>query len=188
MEPRRKTNKKIKSTNIPVEYLKNIKNVFTTAFKSRLGKREIFVEGRMFPEELILCVGYLPNPKGLRQMNFEASIDHSGKDVVEKMNICIDAISSMMDQYLDSGEEMELPLEWTPYDFEKTKVYLRTSGRNTVLENQANEILGVDPHDALYTEGHNDLGLEGENNDSEYEETIKEVNEKLRKKKTDFQH
>src|SRR5690348_2034795 len=102
MEPRRKTNKKIKSTSIPAEYLKNVKDVFTKAFKKRLGNREIFTEGRMFPGELILCVGYLPDPGGLKQTNFEASVDHTGKDVFEKMGICIDAISSMMDQYLES--------------------------------------------------------------------------------------
>src|SRR4051812_22287578 len=153
MEPRRKTNKKVRSTSLPPEYLKNVKDVFVKAFQKRLGKREIFVEGRLFPEELILCVGYLPDPKGLRQTNFEASIDHASKDVFAKLGITIDAIAGMMDQYLESGETMELPLEWKQYDFDKTKVYLRTSGRNTNLESEANKILGVDPNDALYVEG-----------------------------------
>jgi hypothetical protein len=185
MEPRRKTNKKTKSTSIPAEYLKNIKSVFTKAFKERLAGREIFVEGRLFPSELILCVGYLPDPEGLRQTNFEASIDHGGKDVFEKMGICIDALSSLMDQYLESSETLELPREWTPYDFEKHQVFLRTSARNTVLENEANRILGVDSNDALYTEGEDpleDLAKKSEGDD-EYRKTIEQVNEKLRKKK-----
>lgn len=187
MEARRKTNKKIKSTSLPPEYIKNIRDVFVKAFQKRLGKREIFVEGRMFPEELILCVGYLPDPGGLRQTNFEASIDHKKKDIIEKMNVCIDAIAGMMDQFLESGEEMELPLEWTEYDFEKKKVYLRTSGRNTSLENEANKILGVDPNDALYVEG-DDLDkldeelAEVDDDDPDYAETIEKVNEKLRQK------
>ena len=183
MEPRRKTNKKIRSTNLPAEYVKNISEVFTKAFKKRLGKRKIFVEGRMFPEELILCVGYLPDPKGLRQTNFEASIDYKSKDIVEKLGICIDAISSLMDQYLDSKEELELPREWTEYDFEKTKVYLRSTSRNTVLEKEADKILGVDSNDALYTEGDDldqmDAELKG---DGDYDETMKQVDDKLNKK------
>ena len=179
MEPRRKTNKKNRSTSLPAEYVKNIKDVFTKAFQKRLGKREIFVEGRMFPEELILCVGYLPDPNGLRQTNFEASIDHKSKDIVEKMGVCIDAISSMMDQYLESGEEMELPREWTEFDFEKHKVYLRTSARNSNLENEANKILGIDSNDALYSEGDEDVDTD------EYKETMDKVNEKLRRKKSE---
>ncbi len=179
MEPRRKTNKKVKSTSLPVEYVKNIKDVFSKAFKTRLGKREIYVEGRMFPTELILCVGYKPDPKGLRQINFEASIDHTGKDVFEKLGVCIDALSSMMDQYLESDESDELPVEWTSFDFEKQKIYLRTSGRNTNLENEANKLLGVDPNDVLIIEGEaSDLEA-----DPDYEKTIQEVNEKLQRKK-----
>lgn len=197
MEPRRKTNKKIKSTSLPTEYIKNIKDAFKKAFKKQLGKRDIFVEGRLFPEELILCVGYLPESGGLRQMNFEASADHKGKDVFEKLGICVDAISSIMDQYLESKETLELPLEWTAYDFEKNKVFLRTSSRNTNLENEANKILGVDPNDALYVEGDDldkiDAAMAEKSddddtpddlaNDPEYRETIKQVDEKLRRKK-----
>jgi hypothetical protein len=205
MEPRRKTNKKIRSTALPPEYLKNVKDVFTKAFQKRLGKRKIFVEGRLFPSELILCVGYLPDPKGLKQTNFEASIDHSGKDVFEKLGITIDAIAGMMDQYLESGETQELPLEWTQYDFDKTKVFLRTSGRNTELEKEANKILGVDANDALYTEGDElekmdeslakdlasdstsdeDTGVpmsEDLADDPDYQETMRKVDEKLKKK------
>jgi hypothetical protein len=186
MEPRRKTNKKVRSSNLPAEYVKNIKDVFKKAFQKRLGKREIFVEGRMFPEELILCVGYLPDAGGLRQINFEASIDHKTKDIVEKMGVCLDAISSMMDQYLDD-EDMELPIEWTEFDFEKQKVFLRSTSRNSNLENEANKILGVDPNDALFTEGDEldqmDAKLKEEGDDDlEYEETIEKVNEKLRQK------
>jgi hypothetical protein len=192
MEPRRKTNKKVRSTSLPAEYVKSIKDVLKKAFQKKLGKREIFVEGRMFPEELILCVGYVPDAAGLRQINFEASIDHKTKDLVDKMGVCLDAISSMMDQHLDD-EDMELPIEWTEYDFEKKKVFLRSTSRNTNLENEANKILGVDPNDALYIEGEDaldkiDADLAKPEEDLEYEKTIEKVNEKLRQKNPNKKH
>lgn len=174
MEPRRKTNKKIRSTNLPPEYLKNIEELFNKAFQRQLKGRKVLVEGRMFPQELILSVGYLPDPKGLRQVNFEASIDHSAKDVFEKLGVAVDAISSLMDQYMESEEALELPLEWTAYDFEKTKVFLRTNGRNTQLESEANKLLGTDTNEAFYSEGEDD---------TEFSETMKEVDEKLKGKK-----
>ena len=173
MDPRRRANRKTKSTNLPVEYLKNIKEVFEKAFIKDLNQRPIIVEGRLYPDELALSVGFKLEKEGLRQQNFEASIDYKGtNEIVKKVNACVDAISSMVEQYFEHKGELEFPLQWTKYKFENEEIHLRSSTRNTELENEANRLLGIDANEALYSE---------EMADEQLEEIYKKANEESQK-------
>jgi hypothetical protein len=150
MEPRKKSKKSRKSTSVPPEYLKTIQKLFTDAFKKELGTKPLFLEGRILSDEILLSIGFKTDPKRLTQINFEASIDHQGSDVFQRMGICVDALSSMMEHYFKTGDKEELPVYWTEFDVGKDKVFLQISARNTELENEANRLLGEDPNDALY--------------------------------------
>ncbi|MGE3974220.1 MAG: hypothetical protein AB7F59_06820 [Bdellovibrionales bacterium] len=149
MEPRKKSQKKRTSTNFPPDYLKSIQKLFTDAFKKHLTGKALYLEGRILSDEILLSVGFKPDPKGLVQINFEASIDHSGADVFPQVGVCVDAISAMMEHYFKTGEKEDLPKLWQEYPVGKNKVFLQVSARNTDLENEANRLLGIETNDAL---------------------------------------
>lgn len=151
MEPRKSVVGPLQSTSVPQDFLSQVREALQEAFGDRLKDRKLYLEGRIFPTEIILSVGLKPDPKGLRQINFEASADYTVKNLMEQMGLCADAISSMLEQYLDADGDIEFPLIWTKFEINKKAVYLQTSGRNTELEAAADRILGVDPNKQLYT-------------------------------------
>src|ERR1041385_6304657 len=134
MDPRKKTSVPRKSTNLPKEFLDNVTAVFSKAFKKELKGRPVIVEGRMYPDEILLSVGFKEAAEALRQTNFEASIDHKNKDVLKKLNLCVDAISSMMEQYFAADGDLDFPRQWQPFPIEKETIYLQSSARNSELE------------------------------------------------------
>jgi len=152
------------STNFPPDYIKEIKTVFQKAFVKKLQKRTLFVEGRIQKERAILSVGFKPEPKALKQINFEASISHKTNDLFKMVGICVDAISSMMDHYFEQDSSNGLPTIWTEFEFDGQKLLLQVSGVNTELENKANRILGLPRTDAL-------VDIPEEENVEEEEET-----------------
>jgi hypothetical protein len=157
MDPRKKSNQPRKSTNLPKEFLDNVRQVFTQGFKKQLKNRPLFVEGRIYTDEILLSVGFRESEKALRQTNFEASIDSNGKDVLKKLETCVDAISSMMSQFFEADEELDLPRKWQGFPFEKETIYLQYSGRNTELEAEANKLLGLKTGDELLIDESEDL-------------------------------
>ncbi|HEX4924577.1 MAG TPA: hypothetical protein VFV50_10840 [Bdellovibrionales bacterium] len=157
MDPRKKSRSPRKSTSLPKEFLDNVKDVFTKTFKKQLKGRAIIVEGRIYPDEVLLSVGYKESPKALRQTNFEASVDSNGKDVLKKLELCVDGISSMMSQYFEADEDLDLPRNWKAFPFEKDTIFLQYSGRNTELEAEANKILGLKRGDELMIDEAEDL-------------------------------
>ena len=145
MNPRLKTSKKW--TTFPKEYVKQIEQVFKANFKKDLKESKLVVEGRIYPEEILLRVGVLEKGR-LAQSNFEVSIGHF-KDksaAIEQIYVCIDAAASMMTEYFqnqDDEEGIDFPRHWTEYEFNKQKVYLQFTTENSDLEKEANKLLGV---------------------------------------------
>lgn len=158
-------------TEIPKEFTSKVAEVFRRQFGIEAQHGKFMVEGRIYPEEMILRVGYLEEGR-LRQLNFEASMDLSQdksaetvlqeaagsadsdvealenpnpeSDTMRKLYTCVDAIGSMFEELFDSGEDdedLDLPLRWRPYDFEGSTVYLQLSTINTDLESEADRIL-----------------------------------------------
>jgi hypothetical protein len=142
MNPRLKTSKK--STAFPKEYLTQIEEVFSENFKAQLKGSQLIVEGRIYPEEILLRVGIREKGR-LAQSNFEVSMNYSAKqkDAVERIHDCIDAAASMMNEFFQAGEsEADFPRTWQEYEFNKRAVYLQFSTENSDLEAQADAILG----------------------------------------------
>lgn len=143
MQPRLKTSKKW--TAFPQEYQAQIETVFKENFSVQLGQNKLVIEGRIYPEEVMLRVGI--NEKGrLTQANFEVSMnyDPKKKDAVDRIHNCIDAAASMMLEHFETDGEAEFPRIWQEYPFQDQKIYLQYTTENTDLEAQANALLGED--------------------------------------------
>lgn len=157
MQPRLKTSKKW--TAFPKEYTDQIETVFQENFSSQLGQGKLVIEGRIYPEEVLLRVGI--NEKGrLSQPNFEVSMQYDAKkkDAVDRIHNCIDAAASMMMDYFDGEGETEFPRTWQEYPFQGQKIFLQFTTVNTDLEAQANALLGED-EESLVTEEENEDAL-----------------------------
>lgn len=141
MKPRLPTSKKW--TDFPAEYISQIRDVFTKGFEVQLQDCELFVEGRIYPQEILLRVGVL-EPGRLAQANFEVSISYSAEkqDAIDRIYNCIDAAAGMMSEYFESDGGAEFPREWKEFDFDNQVLYLRFSTVNTRLEAQADALLG----------------------------------------------
>ncbi len=150
MDTRKKSKGPRTSTNLPKEFLDNVRQVFTKGFKKQLKERPLYVEGRIYPDEILLSIGYKDSAKSLKQTNFEASMDNvNNKDIIKKLEACVDAISSMMMQWFEANEDLDLPRQWTAFQLDGQTVHLQYSGRNTELEAEANKLLGQKTDDEL---------------------------------------
>ncbi|MFN7454352.1 MAG: hypothetical protein ACK5RO_06790 [Pseudobdellovibrionaceae bacterium] len=144
MKPRLKTSRKW--TAFPEEYRTQIEDVFRQEFSQMLGDSKLIVDGRIYPEEIVLRVGFLEKGR-IAQNNFEASASYKaeGNDAMDNMANCIDAVASMMSDFFQAGEEgIEFPLSWQEYEFEGRKIWLQFSTENSDLEKEADRLLGVD--------------------------------------------
>lgn len=150
MNPRLKSSKKW--TAFPKEYSDQIQAVFTENFVQHLEGGDLIIEGRIYPEEVMLRVGYLEKGR-LAQANFEVSINYSQEkqDAVKRIHNCVDAAASMMMEYFENDGEVDFPYTWKEYPFQGNKIYLQFSTENSSLEEQANKLLGVD-ESSLYHE------------------------------------
>lgn len=156
MNPRLPSSKKW--TAFPADFIEQISQVFRDEFKAHLSKSKIIVEGRIYPEEVLLRVGCLEMGR-LKQNNFEISMSYSyeKQDAVDRIHDCIDAAASMMSEFFESAGEVEFPVAWKKFDLDKNKsVYLQYSTVNTDLEAQADAILGLENKALVKEETNND--------------------------------
>lgn len=145
MNPRLKSSKKW--TAFPKEYSEQIQTVFTENFAEHLKNASLLIEGRIYPDEIVLRVGYLQEGR-LTQANFEVSVNYSQekKDAIENIHLCVDAAASMLMEYLEktaAEEEVEFPYTWKEIAFQKKKVFVQYNTENTSLEREANRLLGI---------------------------------------------
>lgn len=151
MNPRLKTSKKW--TAFPKEYLAQIEEVFSQGFKAQLTGSKLVVEGRIYTEEVLLRVGVLEKGR-LKQANFEVSMNYNAKkqDAVDRIHNCIDAAASMMNDYFEAqrnDEEIDFPMAWQEFEFEKNPLFLKFSTVNSSLEAQADALLGETAEDMV---------------------------------------
>ena len=142
MQPRLKSSKKW--TNLPQDVATQIQIVFEKNFQKELGGARLIVEGRLYPQEILLRVGYA-EPGRLVQNNFEVSMDYVPEDenaALKTIHLCVDVAASLLTEHFESDGELEIPTIWTEFPFEDYKVWLQFSTENTTLEKQANELLG----------------------------------------------
>jgi hypothetical protein len=143
MKPRLPSSKKW--TAFPKEYVTQIEQVFNQAFAAQLTTGKLIIEGHIYPEEITLRVGYLEKGR-LTQANFEISMNYSREkqDAVDRIHNCIDAAASMMNEYFESAGDVDFPRAWKEYDFSGVPIFVQYSTVNTELENQADQLLGLD--------------------------------------------
>ena len=143
MQSRKESSAGKKFEKIPKDYSQLIEKKLNELYKDKLDSREIHVDGNIYPEEVSLQVS-LKQDKQLKQFNFLGSIDHSveKKNALEKMHNLMDALSSMLDEYLSSEEIVDFPEDWAEFTFEEDKIWLKHHTINEDLEAMANELLG----------------------------------------------
>lgn len=141
MQARLKSSKKW--TLFPAEYIAQIERVFRENFAAQIGSAELLVEGRIYPEEILLRVG-LKEKGRLKQSNFEVSMqyDPKKKDAVERIHNCIDAAASMMAEYFETDDDDDFPRTWKEYPFQGKALFLQYTTENSELEAEADRLLG----------------------------------------------
>ena len=152
MNPRLKSSKKW--TAFPAEYTQQIQNVFNENFSQFLDEAEILIDGRIYPEEILLRVGYHEKDR-LAQANFEVSMGYSqqDQDAVQRIHNCVDAAASMMMEYLESeDEEVDFPYVWKEIPFQGKKIFVQFTTENSSLEAQADALLGLNETDLVHDE------------------------------------
>lgn len=147
MNPRYKISQKW--TAFPQEFSEQIRSVFVQNFEKQLGKTmSLSVDGRIYQKEITLRIG-LHSKGELKHFNFEASVDlppNPAKDenkVFETISIAVDALASLVAEYFENNQDLELPYTWTETNFDGKKVWIQHSTENPDLEAEANKLLGL---------------------------------------------
>jgi hypothetical protein len=169
-----------KWTILPADFTLKVQKVFAEQFQTQSTQGEFVVEGRVYPEEVIIRVGYLENGR-LKQVNFEASMDipkletdandvkGAAQSSLERMYVCIDMIGSAFEEFFQVGvvDEMDISNLWQEFDFEGDTVFMQTSNVNSRLEDEADRILGLDGEDLVHIESESDDAMAKAEIDSE---------------------
>lgn len=152
MEPRLKSSKKW--TDIPKDYLKQVQGALKQSFPIQSKAGEWIAEGRIYPTELLIRMGYLEKGR-LHQANFEISVEYDAKkdNVTDLLALAIDVGASLLEEYFGAESNEDFPRLWQPFDVEKRQVFIQFSGTNSKLESEADRILGLKDDDMVKGEG-----------------------------------
>ena len=140
IEPRLKSS--VKWSELPTDIHDVVQSFIRREFSRYESEGEFIVEGRIYPEEIILRLGFLPQGS-LRQDNFEVSLDFkAGREkAVDRIQLAIEVAPSLLTSYFDKRES-DFPYEWRPFEFDEDTVFLRYSPVNSRLEAEADRLLG----------------------------------------------
>lgn len=144
MEPRR--SKSSKSSALPKDYVKQVVDALKESFADETKSGKFIVEGRIFPDEILIRMGFLENGR-LRQTNFEISVDYkAGKDdTVKLLNLAVDVGATMLEELFSATDDADFPRTWKSYEVEGREVFLQFSSINSQLDKEAAKLLGEDP-------------------------------------------
>lgn len=134
-----------KWTAVPPELCTQIRDVFAENFKEPAHSGQFFVDGRIYTQELLLQIGFLPKGR-LRQVNFEVSSDYDVKkqNALELIHFSVDCIASLMQEFFSANENLEaFPLQWKSSKLDGRDIFIQVSTINTTLEEEANRLLGI---------------------------------------------
>lgn len=141
MEPRLK--KSTRWTAFPKDILTQIRQAFADSFKAQSKNGRFLAEGRIYPQEILLQIGYLENGR-LKQNNFEISIEYVGgkDDIVKLIYLAVDVAASLMQDLFSAEDDSEFPKIWQEFELEGRKIYLQYSSANSALDAEADRLLG----------------------------------------------
>lgn len=172
-------------TALPLEFREKAAQVFNQNFKAESMEGDFFIEGRIYPLEIIMRAGYIEKAR-LKQTNFEVSIEHSPDEkAMEKLFLGIDVLGSVFETHFEhireeEIEDVEYPVNWEEFDFDDQKVHLRFSTANTKLEAEANKLLGVDDGETLFVEDKAEIANDALEHALIDTELASQVSEKIR--------
>ena len=148
MEARLKTSKKW--TALPKEFLAQVRNAFKSTFKDQLSGAKIEADGRIYPEELLISVGF-KSGDALKQSNFMVSIPYrKGKDdVLKLLNLGMDAVGALFEQLFSAEDDHDFPRLWQEVDFEGRQIYVQYTTNNSELDAAADKLLGESEDEGL---------------------------------------
>ncbi len=176
-----------RSAELPVDYTKNIREVFTKNFAEGMKLLKTFqkvknsfdVRGAIFPDEIVLSVSLVSEGQ-ISATTIHCSMDFDPKastpTAQDLLNVCVDAVGSVFGMLLDTDKpEMveklasgslasfaDIPFEWTKIDFDNRRVWILADKSNPNLDEMADKWLAE-----------NDPGLHSE--EEEYEAETKEL-------------
>lgn len=152
------TEKPVKGSVLPVDYLKLVEQTFATHFAeglkalSKIRPQAGFRgSGVIYPDEILLCLAVIFG-KELSATSVYASVDFDPKanqpTAEQLLGVCVDALASFFQKYLDPKEKEwieafadsslgsfeEIPFEWTAVEIEKRQVFLRVDKGNPEIE------------------------------------------------------
>lgn len=163
MTPRLKSSKKW--TGFPGDFQDQIKESLIEHFGKELRGAELIIEGRIYPEEILVRLGFLRKGE-LTQHNFEVSVLYKEDTAISQIHFCIDAAASLMNEYLiaeasssaeDEPSEVDFPRTWKEIEFEGQALSCQYTTVNSRLEAAADELLGI----------HEDSLVQGEDDDED---------------------
>lgn len=184
MNPRYKSNKKW--TEFPSDLSDSISNIFKQNFVKQLGtETEVHVSGRFYEKEILVQIGL--HKKGeLRYSNFEVSLDHKNESdkVIELIYIAVDAIASLMVEFFENDESIELPYTWMEYPFNEHVVWLQFSTENPQLKDAADKLLGESDDSLLKEIDEENMSSDIlDSNEEDFEEFVKNLEPQMFKTK-----
>lgn len=142
MEPRLKTSKKW--TSLPKDFLSQIRAALKENFALQIGKGQVEVDGRIYPEEIVIRVGYR-TPGTLKQRSWDVSLAYK-KDkepVLKVLHLAVDAGAALFDQLFSAESDEDFPRLWQEIDFEGRKIHIQYTTVNSKLETEADRLLGL---------------------------------------------
>lgn len=174
-----------RAAELPLDYTKNIREVYTTNFEEGMKllknfekvKNSFDVRGGIFPDEIVLSVSLVSDGK-ISATTIHGSVDFDPKasspSAQDLLNVCVDAVGSIFGMLLDptQPEKIEklalgslatftdIPVEWTKIDFDDRRVWILVDKSNPSLDEMTDKWLAE-----------NDPSLRSE--EDEYEEETK---------------
>lgn len=196
MNPRYKVSQKW--TAFPPEFSEQIRSVFVQNFEKQLGKTmSLSVDGRIYQKEITLRIG-LHSKGELKHFNFEASVDlppnpaNDENKIFETISVAVDALASLMAEYFENDQDIELPYTWTESTFEGKKVWVQHSTENPDLEAEANKLLGLADDDGVLKNAEDEKSEDvldaTEEEFDEFAENLSSEPQMFKKKKKDDLH
>lgn len=146
MRPRRPNSDPTKAGKIPPELVKMIADEMKQEHKEFLADKVIVIDGLIFQDEIYLSVGFREKD-ALRQINFEASVDFDVENMkaIDRINLAVDAIDTMVTDYITVDGDIELPFDWKAFDYDGVTLFLRHNTENTEIEKLTEEFLKQHP-------------------------------------------
>ncbi len=155
---RRKPNPKHKSSPLPVDFLKMVKEVYSRHFEAPLAalakiRPNPFFEtrGAIYPDEVVLAVslhhkGHLPATTVYASCDYDPKA--SSPQIQDVINFCVDAAATLFDQLLDMKDVEGLrkladeplatlenvPFYWSQVEVAGKRVYLKIDKANLELD------------------------------------------------------